>query len=170
MRLADPSTLDPRWEYPGWVATLGWQANVAAGVFFSSTILQGLLVLNYPSYVFERWHGTLLLYAALLLCVLVNTVAARLLPKIEGFIMILHILGFFAILIPLVYMAPHSSTSFVFKDFINTGGWSSPGTAWLVGLISSNLPFIGSTPRIALSSSNQWLTKHCRIWRSMPHG
>ncbi|MCJ1237280.1 hypothetical protein MMC14_005265 [Varicellaria rhodocarpa] len=129
--------------FTGWVATLGWQANVAAGVFFSSTILQGLLVLNYPSYVFERWHGTLLLYAALLLCVLVNTVAARLLPKIEGFIMILHILGFFAILIPLVYMAPHSSTSFVFKDFINTGGWSSPGTAWLVGLISSNLPFIG---------------------------
>lgn len=118
-------------------------ANTAAGVFFGATMIQGLLVLNYPSYDYQRWHGTLLLYAALVVVVLVNTIGAKLLPKIEGFILIIHTLGFFAILIPLVHLAPHGSPSFVFGTFINAAGWNSNGLAWFVGLISANLPFIG---------------------------
>ncbi|MCJ1299474.1 hypothetical protein MMC08_002266 [Hypocenomyce scalaris] len=129
--------------FTGWVATLGWMANTAAGVFFGATMIQGLLVLNYPSYDYQRWQGTLLLYAALLVVFLVNTIGAKLLPKIEGFILIIHTLGFFAILIPLVYLAPHGSPSFVFGTFINAAGWNSNGLAWFVGLISTNLPFIG---------------------------
>ncbi|SLM40531.1 amino acid permease [Lasallia pustulata] len=105
--------------------------------------LLGLLVLNYPSYDYQRWHGTLLLYAALLVVFLVNTVGAKLLPKIEGFILIIHTLGFFAILIPLVFLAPHGTPSFVFGTFINAAGWNNNGLAWFVGLISTNLPFIG---------------------------
>lgn len=34
--------------------------------------------------------------------ILVNTTASKILPKLESFILILHIAGFFAILIPLV--------------------------------------------------------------------
>jgi choline transport protein len=127
----------------GWIATLGWNANTAAGVFFGGTMIQGLLVLNYPNYGFERWHGTLLMWACLLACIFVNTIGARLLPKIEGVILILHTLGFFAILIPLVILAPKGSVSFVFQDFANQAGWSSNSLAWFVGLISTNLPFIG---------------------------
>ncbi|MCJ1389919.1 hypothetical protein MMC18_002776 [Xylographa bjoerkii] len=127
----------------GWVATIGWIANTAAGVFFAATMIQGLLVLNYPLYNHERWHGTLLLYAALLICVLVNTIGAKLLPKIEGFVLIIHTCGFLAILIPLVYFAPHGSPSFVFAEFNDLAGWDSNGLAWFVGLISANLPFIG---------------------------
>lgn len=127
----------------GWIATVGWNANTAAGIFFSGTLVQALLVLNYPGYDYQRWHGTLLMWAALLICIFVNTVAARALPKIEGVILILHTLGFFAILIPLVVLAPKSSPSFVFKEFVDIAGWNSNGLAWFVGLISSNLPFIG---------------------------
>ena len=127
----------------GWIATLGWNANTAAGVFFGGTMIQGLLVLNYPDYGYERWHGTLLMWACLLACIFVNTIGARLLPKIEGVILILHTLGFFAVLIPLVILAPKGSVSFVFQDFANQAGWSSNGLAWFVGIISTNLPFIG---------------------------
>lgn len=128
----------------GWVATIGWNANTAAGVFFSGTLIQALLLLNYPdSYNYQRWHGTLLMWAVLLICVFINTVAARFLPKIEGVILILHTLGFFAVLIPLVVLAPKSTPAAVFKEFQNLAGWNSNGLAWFVGLISSNLPFIG---------------------------
>ena len=106
-------------------------------------MIQGLLVLNYPSYVLQRWHGTLLLYAALSIVLMVNTLGAKLLPKIEGFILILHALGFFAIMIPLVYLAPHGSPKFVFATFINSSGYSSNGLAWFVGLLSANLPYLG---------------------------
>ena len=109
-------------------------------------MVQGLLVLNYPLYNYQRWHGTLLLYAALLICVLVNTIGARLLPKIEGFVLIIHTCGFFAIMVPLVYFAPHGSPSFVFAELNDLAGWDSNGLAWFVGLISANLPFIGIHP------------------------
>ncbi|PYH89328.1 amino acid transporter [Aspergillus ellipticus CBS 707.79] len=127
----------------GWVDLIGWWANTASGVYFSATVLQGLLVLNYPDYVFERYQGTLLMWAALILCVMINSIGAKLLPKIEGLILILHTAGFVAILIPLVYLAPHKSPDFVFGSFINSSGWSNAGLTWLIGLMGTNLPFIG---------------------------
>ena len=127
----------------GWFATLGLIANLTAGVWFSGTMIQGLFVLNYPSYVFERWHGTLLLFAALLRYVVVNALLGRIFPHIEGFVLLLHISGFLAILIPLAVMAPKGSPSSVFTQFTDVAGWNSNGLAWFVGLISSNLPFIG---------------------------
>lgn len=152
----------------GWIATLGWNANTAAGVFFSGTMIQGLLVLNYPSYDYQRWHGTLLMWAALLVCVFVNTVAARFLPKIEGVILILHTLGFFAILIPLVILAPKGSVDFVFKDFVNQAGWSSNGLAFFVGLISGNLPFVGTC--LVMNCCFQPILTHSRLRWTLPHG
>ncbi|PSS20430.1 hypothetical protein M430DRAFT_34710 [Amorphotheca resinae ATCC 22711] len=130
----------------GWVSTIGWNANSAAGVFFGATMIQGLLVLNDSNYGAPRWQGTLIMWAALLLVLIVNTVGAKILPKIEGFILIIHTLGFFAVLIPLVYLAPHGSAADVFKNFIDAGdtsGYSSGGLAFFVGIISTNLPFIG---------------------------
>ena len=129
--------------FVGWIATIGWIANTAAGAFFGATMIQGLLVLNYPDYILERWHGTLLMWAILLVVVFVNTIAAKLLPKIEGAILAIHVVGFFAILIPLVKLAPHGSPSVVFTQFVNSGGYSSNGLAFFIGLISTNLPFIG---------------------------
>ncbi|KAG2162089.1 hypothetical protein VTO58DRAFT_109485 [Aureobasidium pullulans] len=127
----------------GWIATIGWSANTAAGIFFSGSMIQGLLVLNDSTYAYHRWHGTLIMWAALGIVILVNTIAARFLPKIEGMILILHTLGFFAILIPMVYLSDHNSASTVFTDFENSAGWNSNGLAFFVGLISNTLPFIG---------------------------
>ncbi len=69
---------------PGWVSTIGWNANSAAGVFFGATMIQGLLVLNDSTYDAPRWQGTLLMYAALFVVIFVNTLGSKLLPKIEG--------------------------------------------------------------------------------------
>ena len=127
----------------GWSAVLGWIANLTVGVWFTGTMIQGLMVLNYPSYIYERWHGTMILFAALICCVIVNTLLGRIFPHIETFVLVLHIAGFFAILIPLVVLAPKGSPSFVFAQFTDIGGWNSNGLAWFIGLISSNLGFIG---------------------------
>lgn len=70
----------------GWVSTIGWNANSAAGVYFGATMIQGLLVLNDANYHAPRWHGTLLMCAAIVVVFVVNTVGAKLLPKIEGYI------------------------------------------------------------------------------------
>lgn len=129
----------------GWMAMIGWWANTAAGVYFAATVTQGLVVLNYPNYVLEGWQGTLMMFAALVICVIVNSIGAKLLPQVEGLILIFHIAGFFAILIPLVYLAPHKDASFVFGTFENSSGWNNAGLTWLIGLAGTNLPFIGAT-------------------------
>jgi choline transport protein len=99
-------------------------------------------VLNDPSYNYQRWHGTVILYAVLLVTVFVNTVAVRVLPALEGVILILHVLGFLAILIPLVHLAPQSSAEFVFATWSNQSGYPD-GLSWFVGLTTSSVLFIG---------------------------
>jgi len=106
-------------------------------------MIQGLLTLHNETYEFSSWHSTLLGYAVLLLCLLLNTIGAAVLPKIEGVILILHILGFFAILIPLLHLGPASDASFVFNNFQSHVGWENQGLSWLVGLSGSLFTFIG---------------------------
>jgi choline transport protein len=106
-------------------------------------MIQALAILNYPNYNPTRWQGTLIFYGVIAFIVFINTYLARWLPKIEGMILTLHIVGFFAILIPLVYLAPHGSAQDVFATFINGGGWNTNGLSFFVGLITSVFSFLG---------------------------
>ncbi|KAI7284923.1 hypothetical protein KC345_g2030 [Hortaea werneckii] len=80
----------------GWLGVLGWQTGIAFSGYLTGTQIQGLLVLNYPGYVFERWHGTLLIIAMLSFAVFFNTVLAHRLPLVEGLILFIHVFGFIA--------------------------------------------------------------------------
>jgi amino acid transporter len=137
----------------GWMAMIGWWANTAAGVYFAATVTQGLVVLNYPDYSAEGWQGTLMMLAALAVCMVVNSIGAKLLPQVEGLILILHIAGFLAVLIPLVCLAPHRNASYVLATFENSSGWNNAGLSWLIGLMGTNLPFIGAAPIVPLDTT-----------------
>ncbi|KAI9843986.1 MAG: hypothetical protein M1838_002392 [Thelocarpon superellum] len=126
----------------GWISILGWQAVTASVVFLGATQIQGLLVLNYESYVFERWHGTLLYTAIILLSVSVNVIGIKILPHIESVILILHFAFYFILLVPLVYLSRQSSSEFVWTQFMNNGGWDNDGVSWCIGLMSATYPFI----------------------------
>ena len=129
---------------------LSWQACLASAAYLGGTIIQGLLVLNYPNYDFQRWHGTLLLYAVVLLAMLFNTYLAKQLPKVEGAVLIIHIVGFFGVLITLVYLAPHGSSHDVFVKYLASGGYDN-GTSFFVGLITTVFAFIGADGAIHMS-------------------
>lgn len=122
---------------------IAWQAAVASTSFLNATIIQALVALNYPDYVFYRWHGTLLFVAITALALFVTTYLGRLFPKLEAMVLVLHVTGFFAILITLVYLSPKSDKSDVFQSFINGGGFSSDGQSFLVGSVSFMFLFNG---------------------------
>lgn len=134
----------------GWLSVLGWQAAFASICFLCGTLIQGLLVLNYQDYVSERWHGTLFTIAIAAISTFVNTYGATQLPTLEGLILILHIFGFFAVMIPLWVMAPRTPTETVFTEFTNAGGWSSMGLACLVGQLTPIFSFLGKDVLIPL--------------------
>lgn len=127
----------------GWTSALGWQAATSTGSYLGGFMIQSLIGLNNSGYTFPRWQCTLLMYAVLALCIFVNTVLVRFLPGLEGVILVLHVVGFFAIMIPIVYLAPISSNAFVWTQFTNFSGYSSSGLSWLVGQSASAILFIG---------------------------
>ncbi|EFX03461.1 amino acid permease [Grosmannia clavigera kw1407] len=135
----------------GWVAVLGWQTGLASLAFLAGTMIQGLLVLTQPDYVFENWHGTLLVIAITAFCIIFNTFLAGRLPMVEGMVLVVHVLGFFAVLIPLWVLAPRSTAGDVFGTFANLGGWSSTGLAFFVGLLSPVYTLIGADSAVHMS-------------------
>jgi amino acid transporter len=106
-------------------------------------MIQGLVVLRYENYHFERWHGTLIYWAILLLAFLVNTVGIRAMPMIENGILVFHVATFFTVLVPLVVLSPHKSAEYVFTTFENSSGWENDGVAWFLGLLSAAYVLVG---------------------------
>ena len=112
---------------------------------------RGLIVLTDPTYNPQPWHSVMLYWAVILFGVSVNTVIGSWLPKFEGLILILHIFGFFAIMLPLVILGPHAQPSEVFKTFINGGNWPTNGLSFFVGLLGNVFAFFGADGAIHMS-------------------
>lgn len=129
--------------FTGWVTVIGWQAASTGSTFLSATMIQGVVILNYPDYVPKPWQTILVLYGVLAFATFINTYLASQLPNIESLVLLVHILGFFAILIPLVHLAPHGSASDVFNTFLDAGGYSSKPLSFFVGLMTSIFALIG---------------------------
>ena len=146
----------------GWLSVLAWQAFVANTCFICGTIIQGLLVLTRPTYSFQRWHGTCFFFAVLAFGLFVNTYLGRLLPRIESLMLFLYVIGFFAVLIPLVYLAPHKSASEVFTVFLSLEGWEPMGLSFFVGFLTTMGSFLGMLILAASSGPLQDSLMTCR--------
>ncbi|KAI0538679.1 amino acid transporter [Xylaria digitata] len=145
-----------------WVAmlaptSLGKQLRRRLGISLPhfATLLQGIVVLAHPSYEPQAWQTVLLIWATSLLCVLMNSISSRVLAKFEGLILVLHLVGFFGVLIPLVYLAPHNSASDVFTTFQNNGNWPSQGLALLVGFPTMASSLLGADCAVHMSEEIQ---------------
>lgn len=129
--------------WTGWLCVLGWQVGNSAIGYLAGTIIQGLVILNNPDYVPQQWHGTLLIWAVLTFSLVFNTYFASKLPLLEGIVLVLHILGFFAVLIPLWVLGNPTPPSELFFTFSDGGNWGNMGLSCLVGMLSSVFSFLG---------------------------
>ncbi|KAF7929298.1 uncharacterized protein EAE98_005217 [Botrytis deweyae] len=134
----------------GWMTFAGWQAVTASAAYLIGTLLQSVILMTKSDYVPKPWQSMLFLWAILAFAVVINTVASKTLAHFEGVILVLHILGFFAVLIPLVYLSPHGDT-FLFTTFVNEGGWSSQGLSFMIGLPASVFSLIGADSAVHMS-------------------
>ena len=127
----------------GWVTVFAWQSNVASVGYLAALQIQALVLLNYDSYVYERWHGSMLFWAVVVVSTCVNVFGNKILPHLETIAGILHVCLFFVFLVPLVYLSPHPTPAAVFTDFENNSGWKSNVVSWCIGLLTVTYPFIG---------------------------
>ncbi|RYO79488.1 hypothetical protein DL766_009347 [Monosporascus sp. MC13-8B] len=152
--LAPPSARNVFGYIVGWLEITGWQALVASGGLVTGTMIQGVILLTHPTYAenMQNWHGTLLFWAVILLSYGINTALGSLLAKFEGFILVLHILGFFAVIFPLTLLeSEHATPSNVFDHWLNLGGWQSQGLSMVIGLHGSVFAFLGADAAIHMS-------------------
>ena len=121
----------------GWLLATGWQGSVVGLSFIAGTIIQGLITLNNASYAPQQWHGTLLVIAVISFAIIFNAGLAKKLPLIERLILLIHIIGLFAILLPLWVLAPRNSARVALLELSNGGNWPTMGVAFMVGLLTS---------------------------------
>lgn len=135
------------------MTTTAWQAIAVSLCYLIATLLQGIVVLSQAeeAYIPKAWQTVLIIWAVSLFAVLVNSTTGRALAKFEGLVLIIHLVGFFAVLIPMVYLAPHNDAASVFTTFLNEGGWSSQALSFLVGFPSGAASLIGADCAVHLS-------------------
>ncbi|OJJ43195.1 hypothetical protein ASPZODRAFT_136388 [Penicilliopsis zonata CBS 506.65] len=136
----------------GWLTSLAWIATVATESLFAGTMLQGLLVLSYDSYVPTDWQATLLTWMVIMVSVFINTVIPTWLPRLEIATVVFHLAGFVAVLATLWVCTPsHRDASWVFTASRNGGGWSSLGISYCVGFMGNVATFVGADASVHLA-------------------
>lgn len=115
-------------------------ASVANSV---ATGIQGLAIINYPSYVPHAWHITLTMFAILIIGGLMNMYTFWLIPWIEMMAGILHVALFIVFIVVFVSLAPRHDADFVFFNSDTRSGWNNPFVEWNLGLLTSVWGFVG---------------------------
>ncbi|KAK6436559.1 hypothetical protein LTR95_007251 [Oleoguttula sp. CCFEE 5521] len=170
----------------GWLAIAGWQGGITGIGMLVATVIQGLITLNYPDYIAQGWHGTLITIGIVGLCVGFNTYGARQLPIVEASLALLHFGGMFVIIIILwhVYsgtrpselaiwpmcaladcpranrtLAPRNNPYSAFFHIKNGGGWSSDGLSLLIGLYPLTVSLNGFDSQVHMSEETKDATR-----------
>ena len=99
----------------------------------------------------HRWHGTLLTFAVASFSVFFNTFLVKKLPLVEGIVLIVHIFGFFAVLITLWVLGDRGNASEVFTTFNDYGNWGNDGLSALVGILAVMIPLLGADGAVHMS-------------------
>lgn len=127
-----------------WLTVLAWQFFACSTGYLLATITQGIAALANPSYVPQPYQTVLLIWAIMLFAVVLNSTTSRALANFEGLVLVVHLVGFFCVLIPLVYLAPHKSPEFVFTTQLNMGGWPSQAVSFCIGLPTTAMSLLGA--------------------------
>ncbi|KAI0151792.1 amino acid transporter [Xylariaceae sp. FL1272] len=137
----------------GWLQLTGWQAIISSSGLLTGTLIQSLILLTHPGYGehMQNWHGTLISWAVILLNFAINASFSTVFAKFEGFAFIFHILGFFAVLLPLVLLGGPTDARAVFQTFLNGGGWQTQGLSLSIGISGTVFALLGGDGAIHMA-------------------
>ena len=120
-------------------------AACASGAFLVAALIQGVAILNNPTYVPQRWHLTLMMICVSGLATLMNTFGKKLMPIWETLAGLFHVLFFFIILIALNASGDKASNNDVWGTFINAGGWPNDGVSFCLGFVTPAFALAGES-------------------------
>ncbi|KAF2804736.1 amino acid transporter [Mytilinidion resinicola] len=161
----------PKWNeffglMQGWITVFAWICTCTSSPAILSNVVAGLAVFNFPDYVPERWHLTLVMWAFTILPFIANFWFRRLLSPLEAIGAVLHVLFFFITIITLAVLAKRSTADYVFNTLTHdVSGWTDPVVAWGIGLLTVTFPISGFDG--VLHMSDEVKQAKIRVPRSM---
>ncbi|OAX85589.1 hypothetical protein ACJ72_00003 [Emergomyces africanus] len=135
----------------GWITWFAWVSLLAGVANTTANMLQGIVVINYPDYLPQRWHLTLFIFAMLICEGLMNMYAFWVIPWIELLAGILHVSLFIVFVSILVAMGSRHSARFVFTEGTSNSGWSNGFVSWNLGLLTPTWGFVGFDGAVHMS-------------------
>ena len=165
-----PSFLDKRFFsfIQGWLTVWAWNVSATLLPFFTGSQILGLVTFNHPDYVYKGWHALLIAYATILIPLIANLFARRLLKPIEIFGAVWHFISLVTIVVVLIALGGRNSASFVFTgNSGNISGWENGFVQWCLGMLTAVLPLTGRCPRLF----GRWflLTHYCLAFDGVLH-
>ncbi|KAF2740496.1 choline transport protein [Polyplosphaeria fusca] len=137
--------------FQGWITWFSWIAMLAGLANIVANITQNLIAVQYPSYVSERWHTVLIMYAVLIVEGLVNQFVFWLVPWIELLAGALHIILFITFVCVLSTMGERKSSDFVFFEKSNLSGWNDDFVSFNLGIVLVTWGFVGFDGAVHMS-------------------
>lgn len=122
----------------GWITVFAWVVTVGGGALIVANTIQGLIAFHINTYEPKAWHTTLLMCGCLIFAAISNLFLRKVLNAVENISGVCHILFFIIAITILLTSAERSSPEFVFTTLTrDISGWSNPGVAWNIGLLTT---------------------------------
>ncbi|KAL8838704.1 MAG: hypothetical protein Q9176_004944 [Flavoplaca citrina] len=137
--------------FAGWWNFLGWLLALASVCQIVGAQTVSMYAAFHPEFVAQQWHVFVSFLAITWISYATVLLANRLLPMCESLGGFFTITGVFISIVvcaamPTANGKPHASNSFVWKDWVNSTGYSSNGFVFLLGML--NGAFAVGTPDI----------------------
>lgn len=94
-------------------------------------------MVNYPSYEAPNWQSTMCVLGVVVISGAFNIWFSNFFPLLNNISMVLHVMGFVAVVVVLWVLAPHAPAEQVLLNFTNEGGWSTTAMSLMIGQISA---------------------------------
>jgi amino acid transporter len=123
------------------LTVFAWIVNVGGSLSVLGNMTTGLIAFNKPNYEAKGWHITLIMWAFILVPTLCNLFLRRVLNTFETIGGVCHVIFFIAVIVTVVCLGERSTSDFVFKTLTHGfSGWTNPGIAFNLGLITMTFP------------------------------
>lgn len=152
----------------GWMTWFAWISTLIGVANFTAYVMQGIVIANYPTYEPHAWHLTLIIFAILIVQSLMNTYTFWLIPWIELFSGVLHVVLFVIFMVVLLVTTKDKhSASFVFFESSTTSGWSNSFISWNLGMLTPAWGFVGFDAAVHMAEEvrqAKWAVPRAMFW------
>lgn len=151
----------------GWMSTLGWLASTAGSTQALAFQIEAMVQVYKPDFFCTGWQTTLIMWAFNIITIGFNTWGSSFMPALEIGSLIMHAVGFFIVLIPILVLTPKNSAEEVFTHWENNSGWGSMGTAFMLSQITILYCSLGSDSVVHISEEVEDASvtvPRCMVW------